>query len=117
MMISQALVSVLLDSTRVSCYSYYFLTLNNPKTTYEKIFAGFIFQLSNALLYMNYAQSFYIYTLASSLFRKTFLNIVHNYYAKLFRLVRSNQIHPTNGGGTNNNIISTNLASPPAVQN
>ena len=112
MMIAQALVSVLLDSTRVSCYSYYFLTLNNPKTTYEKIFAGFIFQLSNALLYMNYAKSFYIYTLASSLFRKTFLDVVRSYLAELLRLIRSNQIHPINGVRSTDNENNSQHALP-----
>ncbi|UJR08621.1 hypothetical protein I4U23_012880 [Adineta vaga] len=33
MMISQALITVLLDIPRVSCYSYYFLTANTPKIT------------------------------------------------------------------------------------
>ena len=64
MMIAQASVSILVDFTRVSCDAYYFLTIDPLKSFYGKIVGLFIFQLSNVL--------FYIYTLASHLFRRIF---------------------------------------------
>jgi hypothetical protein len=88
MMLAQGSITILLDFTRVSCYSYYFLTVNNPKTSYQKLVAVFIFQFSNVLLYVNYSQSFYVYTLASNLFRKIFCDIIRYYYGKLLHLNR-----------------------------
>jgi hypothetical protein len=93
-MLIQASVSVLMDFTRVSCYSYYFITANILKNSYQKTVAVFIFQLSNVLLYLDYSKSFYMYTLASSLFRKTFCNIIRYYYGKLFRLLHLNHVQP-----------------------
>lgn len=95
-MLAQASVSVLVDFTRSGCYAYYFLTTSTPKTPYQTVFAVFIFQLSNVLLYLNYSKSFYIYTLASSFFRKIFDEIIRNIYCKLFGILHMNTIHPVN---------------------
>jgi len=94
MMLAQASVSVLLDFTRSSAYTYYFLTANIPQDSYQKTVDVFIFQLSNVLLYINYSKSFYIYTLTSSLFRKIFCNIIRYYYGRLFRFLHLNYVHP-----------------------
>ena len=93
-MLIQASVSVLMDFTRVSCYAYYFITANIPKNSYQTTVAVFIFQLSNVLLYLDYSKSFYMYTLASSLFRKAFCNMIRYYYGKLFRLLHLNRVQP-----------------------
>lgn len=95
-MLAQGSISVLLDFTRISCYSYYFLTANQPKTPYDKSVAVFIFQFSNVLLYVNYSQSFYVYTLASSLFRKIFCDIIQYYYGKLFQFLNFNRVEHEN---------------------
>ncbi len=93
-MLGQASVSVLMDFTLLSCYSYYFITASIPKDAYQKTVTVFLFQLGNVLLHLDYSKSFYMYTLASSLFRKTFCNIIRYYYGKLFRLFHLNRVQP-----------------------
>jgi len=94
MMLAQASISVLMDFPRTSCYAYYFLTANSLKNSYQETVAIFIFQFSNVLLYLNYSKSFYIYTLASSLFRKIFFDKIRYYYRKLFRILHLDSVHP-----------------------
>ena len=96
MMIAQVSITIVLDLTRVSCYSYYFITANEPKTAYTKRLAIFIFQLSNVLLYLNYSKSFYIYTLSSSFFRKIFCDLLRSYHRRFNQRMHANQIHPVN---------------------
>ncbi len=93
-MLAQASVSVLLDFTRSSAYTYYFLTANIPQNSYQKTVDVFIFQFSNVVLYLNYSKSFYIYTLTSSLFRKIFCDIIRYYYSKLFQFLHFNHVYP-----------------------
>lgn len=94
MMIAQVTITIILDLIRVSCYSYYFITANQPKTAYGKRLAVFIFQLSNVSLYLNYSKSFYIYTLSSSYFRKIFCALLRSYYRRFIQPLHVNQIHP-----------------------
>ncbi|CAF1252113.1 unnamed protein product [Adineta steineri] len=94
MMLTLALFSILIDLTKVSCYTYYFMTTNISKSSYQQTVDVFIFQFGNVFLYLNYSKSFYIYTLASHLFRKVFSEIMQNFYHKLLRLLPKNNIHP-----------------------
>lgn len=96
MMCAQASITIFLDLTRSACYAYYFITENMLSTTYEKRVAVFIFQLSNVLLYFNYSKSFYIYTLASQLFRKIFLDLLQLRFRQLTQILHPHQIHPMN---------------------
>ena len=80
------MVSMFVDLTRVSLYAFYFLTSDVPKTSYQQATALFIFQLSNILFYLNYSKSFFIYTLASSLFRAVFCETVRDYCHFLCRI-------------------------------
>ena len=88
MMIAQAFISILIDVTKVSCYTYYFLTTHIPKSSYQQAVGVFIFQLSNVCMYFNNAKSFYIYTLASRLFRKVFCEIVRHVHEKLRQVLQ-----------------------------
>jgi len=94
MLLAQASVSVVMDFTRSACYSYYFLTANIPQNSYQKTVAVFIYQFGNVFLYLNYSKSFYIYTLASSLFRKIFCEIIRDYYRKLCGILHLNHDQP-----------------------
>ena len=93
-MLSQVLISILLDITRVSCYTYYFLTENIPQSSYQKTVGVFIFQLSNVILCLNYSKSFYIYTLTSRLFRKVFREIIQHCCRKLIQVLQKGNVHP-----------------------
>jgi len=94
MMLSQGSISILIDITRVSCYTYYFLTTNIPKSSYQNTVAMFIFQFSNVLLYINYSKSFYIYTLSSRLFRRVFCEIIQHCCHKLLLVFQKSHVHP-----------------------
>jgi hypothetical protein len=72
MVVSQAIVSSVVDITRMSCYAYYLLTANLSKSSYQQTVDTFIFQFSIMLSYLNYSESFYTNTLSSILFRKVF---------------------------------------------
>ena len=76
---SQAIVSFVVDVTRLSCYSYYVLTAYRDKTSYQQTVDTFIFQCSLVLSYINYGESFYTNTLTSALFRKVFRETVGRY--------------------------------------
>lgn len=83
MMLGLAFSSIVIDVTRVSCYAYYFLNTGVQKSSYEKTLDRFIFQMSNVLLYANYAKSFYVYTLTSGLYRKIFRTIIRSYFGRM----------------------------------
>ena len=72
-MLFQVGISTALSATRVAYYSYYVITANEQKTTYQKTMDSFFAQLTTQLFYLNYAKSFYINTLSSKYFRKIFL--------------------------------------------
>ncbi|CAF1673119.1 unnamed protein product, partial [Adineta ricciae] len=63
MVVSQGIVSCIIDLTRMSCYAYYLLTANQLKSSYQQIVDTFIFQFSIVLSYFNYSESFYTNTL------------------------------------------------------
>ena len=105
------MVSMFVDLTRVSLYAFYFLTSAAPKTSYQSAAALLIFQFSNVLFYLNYSKSFFIYTLASSLFRAVFCETTR-YYSHLlchmsnddratleqpFQIFRTNNIEMSRG--------------------
>ncbi|CAF4151083.1 unnamed protein product, partial [Adineta steineri] len=63
MIFAQAIVSFLLNSTRMSCYSYHLLTTNRPNSSFQQTVDNFLVQFSIVLAYTNYSESFYINTL------------------------------------------------------
>ncbi|CAF1537236.1 unnamed protein product [Adineta ricciae] len=65
MVVSQGIVSCIIDLTRMSCYAYYLLTANQLKSSYQQIVDTFIFQFSIVLSYFNYSESFYTNTLTN----------------------------------------------------
>jgi hypothetical protein len=83
MVVSQGIISSVIDITRLTCYSYYLLTANRSKSSYQQTVDTFIFQFSIALSYFNYSESFYTNTLTSTLFRKVFRETCRRYYRKL----------------------------------
>ncbi|CAF1269894.1 unnamed protein product [Adineta steineri] len=66
MIFAQAIVSFLLNSTRMSCYSYHLLTTNRPNSSFQQTVDNFLVQFSIVLAYTNYSESFYINTLMKS---------------------------------------------------
>ena len=83
MVVSQAVVSCLVDVTRLCCYSYYLLVAYRVKTAYQQTVDTFIFQFSIALSYFNYSESFYTNIVSSVLFRKVFVAALRRYVRKL----------------------------------
>ncbi len=83
MILSQGIISSVIDITRLTCYSYYLLTANRSKTSYQQTVDTFIFQFSIVLSYFHYSESFYTNTLISKLFRKVFRETCQRYYRKL----------------------------------
>ncbi|CAF0881372.1 unnamed protein product [Adineta steineri] len=72
MMLFQVGISSLLIFMRIAYYSYYIITTGRQKTDYAVAMGNFFSQLTTQLFYLNYAKSFYIYTLSSKYFRKIF---------------------------------------------
>ncbi len=83
MVVAQGIVSSIIDITRLTCYSYYLLTANHSKSSYQQAVDKFLFQFSIALSYFHYSVSFYTNTLTSTLFRKVFRQTCKSYYRKL----------------------------------
>ena len=95
MVVSQVSISVTLDITRASCYTYFFISGNTTHSSYQTLVNVFIFQFSNVLLYLNYSKSFYVYTLTSGLFRKIGYERVQNCWRKLSRIIqRHDRVDP-----------------------
>ena len=63
----------LLILTRIAYYSYSVIAANQEMTDYQNAINTFFSQLTTQLFYLNYAKSFYVYTLSSKYFRKIFL--------------------------------------------
>jgi len=65
MMFGQAILSNILDLTRISLYTYFVLSTNIPKSKYQQ-------SIDDFLLYTTCLKSFYVYTLTSGFFRIIF---------------------------------------------
>lgn len=74
MMLVQVGISSLLILTRMIYYAYYILA--PALTGYNRLIGSFLMSFTILLYYLNYAKSFYIYTLSSQLFRSIFKNRV-----------------------------------------
>lgn len=80
-MLFQVGLSSLLIATRMAYFSYSIITTNKIKADYEKALDTFFSQLTTQLFYLNYAKSFYVYTLFSKYFRKIFLEQIMKIYS------------------------------------
>jgi hypothetical protein len=72
-MLFQVGTSCLLILTRIVYFSYNVITTNTQKTEYQEELGTFFSQLTTQLFYLNYAKSFYVYTLSSKYFRSIFV--------------------------------------------
>ncbi|CAF4665424.1 unnamed protein product [Rotaria socialis] len=101
-------ISCFLIFLRLTYYSYNVIAMGMEKTTYESTLEFFFSQLTTQLFYLNYAKSFYVYTLCSKYFRAIFIGrikkICHrliscctNHRGKLQEtsIIRSNRILQT----------------------
>ena len=79
-MLIQVGVSSVLILTRIGYFSYSVITNGVPKTDYQRALDVFFSQLTTQLFYLNYAKSFYLYTLASNYFRRIFKERVVAFY-------------------------------------
>ena len=101
MMLIQVGVSSVLILTRIGYFSYSVITNGVPKTDYQKALDVFFSQFTTQLFYLNYAKSFYLYTLASNYFRRIFMERVMAFYRRVIpgrrvdtRLNSNRPIHP-----------------------
>jgi hypothetical protein len=83
-MLFQVGISSLLILTRIAYYSYSMITTGASKTDYQNALDTFFSQLTTELFYLNYAKSFYVYTLSSQSFRKIFVKRVLKIFHRLF---------------------------------
>ncbi|CAF5072414.1 unnamed protein product, partial [Rotaria sp. Silwood1] len=70
-------------------YIYHLIVIDNIKSNEQKSVHYFIWYISNNIYYLVNVKSFYLFTLTSRSFRKTFLNT-------LFQLLRCRQQGQTN---------------------
>jgi len=71
-MLVQVGISSLLIMTRMISYAYYIL--KPTATGYARWADSFLMSFTISLYYTNFAKSFYVYTLASHLFRSVFIH-------------------------------------------
>jgi hypothetical protein len=83
MVLFQVGISSLLILTRIAYFSYSVITTNAQKTNDQIAWDTFFSQLTTELFYLNYAKSFYVYTLFSKYFRKIFMERIRKIYAGL----------------------------------
>ncbi len=83
MMLFQVGISCVLILTRIAYYSYSVITTNQAKTDYQNGLDTFFSQLTTQLFYLNYAKSFYVYTLSSKYCRKIFVEQIRKIYSGL----------------------------------
>jgi hypothetical protein len=83
MMLFQVGISSFLIFTRMAYYSYSVITTGTVKNDYQAALDTFFSQLTTQLFYLNYAKSFYVYTLFSKYFRKIFLERIMKFYSGL----------------------------------
>ena len=82
-MLFQVGISCVLILTRIAYYSYSVITTNQAKTDYQNGLDTFFSQLTTQLFYLNYAKSFYVYTLSSKYFRKIFVERIMKTFSGL----------------------------------
>ena len=78
MMFIQVILSIILLSMRTVVLAYQYITRDVPKNTERRVIESFISQLGIILYYINYAKSFYLYTLTSPYFREVFWKRLHH---------------------------------------
>jgi hypothetical protein len=105
-MLFQVGISSLLIFTRMAYYSYNVITTGTVKNDYQTALDTFFSQLTTQLFYLNYAKSFYIYTLYSKYFRKIFLARIMKIYSPLIPS-RKNRRQQNLILRTNNNLKTT----------
>ena len=71
MMLVQVGLSSFLILTRMVYYAYYIL--GPPLTGEKRALGSFLMSFTTLLYYLNYAKSFFVYTLSSRLFRSVFI--------------------------------------------
>lgn len=71
-MLFQVGISCLLIFTRLAFYSYNVIIRSTRKTVDQDSLNGIFDQLTTQFFYLNYAKSFYVYTLCSKYFRQIF---------------------------------------------
>ena len=72
MVLTQVLLSGIFFSTRTVVVAYQLLTRDHPKDRRARALESFVSQLGIVLVYVNYAKSFYIYSLSSPSFCEVF---------------------------------------------
>ena len=82
-MLFQVGISSSLSLIRVAYNTYSVITTNMDKNDYQKALDTFFSQLTTQLFYLNYAKSFYVYTLFSKYFRKIFIGRFTKIYNRL----------------------------------
>lgn len=110
MMLFQVGFSSLLISTRIAYFSYNVITTNMIKDDYHRAIDSCFSQLTTQLFYLNYAKSFYVYTLFSKYFRRIFLEKVMKIYYQI--LCRS----PIDGNHCRRNLIGQTPNTTPMVE-
>lgn len=113
MLLAQAILSSFLDLTRIGLYAYFVLSTNIPKSSYQRSVDGLLLQISILLLYGNCSKSFYVYTLTSGLFRKTFRHTTYLYYKKMLQVMHveqervwnSTQYRPSTLNGSTRRVV------------
>jgi hypothetical protein len=83
MMLFQVGISSMLILTRIAYFSYNIITTNAQTSYYQQTMNAFFSQLTAQLFYLNYAKSFYIYTLFSKYFRTIFVERIIKIYYQL----------------------------------
>lgn len=83
MMVVQVTLSSLLVWSFMISYAYFIL--KPPITVDERLTLTLVVTITNTLFYMNYAKSFYIYTLSSQLFRSIYVRRMKLLFHLIFR--------------------------------
>jgi len=82
-MLFQVGISSMLILTRIAYVAYNIITTNAQKSDYQQAMGTFFSQLTTQLFYLNYAKSFYLYTLFSKYFRRIFVERIIKIYRQL----------------------------------
>ncbi len=101
MVFTQVITTSLLSLQWICFYMYHIITLYYLRTPNQQIIHYFIWCISNNVYYLINVKSFYLSTLTSRLFRKTF-------FKGLFRLFHCRRVEQTN---TKLPGISMNMSS------
>ncbi len=83
-MLFQVGISSLLILTRMAYFSYNVITTDTQQTAYQQALNAFFSELTAEFFYLNYAKSFYIYTLFSKYFRTIFVERIMKIFRRLF---------------------------------